>query len=86
MMNRTAEGRDRLAKLDAAPEAVRDSLPVGDPQSHYRRHEERPFTAEQRPATTILIGNLTPKHETLIRAVFERNGFRIASLPEPTKS
>jgi predicted nucleotide-binding protein (sugar kinase/HSP70/actin superfamily) len=53
--------------------------------THYRRPKERPFTVDERPETTILIGNLTPKHEALLRAVFERNGYRIASLPEPTK-
>ena len=56
-----------------------------DVRTHYHRIEERPFTADERSETTILVGNLTPKHETLLRAVFQRNGFRIASLPEPTK-
>ncbi|MEJ2720951.1 MAG: hypothetical protein P8181_07390 [bacterium] len=53
--------------------------------AHYRRPKETPFKRNQRGDTTILFGNLTPKHEVLLRAVFERSGFRITSLPEPTK-
>jgi len=52
---------------------------------HYRRPHERPFTAEERTGTTILVGGLTQKHEALLRAVFERNGFRMKSLPDSTK-
>jgi len=52
---------------------------------HYRRLEERPFTADQRAKTTILFGNLTPKHEAFAKAVFERVGFRMQNLPAPTK-
>jgi predicted nucleotide-binding protein (sugar kinase/HSP70/actin superfamily) len=57
----------------------------GSLEGHYRRIPERPFTAEERATTTLLVGNLTRKHEALIRAVFQRNGFLIESLPDPTK-
>ena len=53
---------------------------------HYRRPRELPFTAQQRNSTTVLFGNLTPKHERLIKAVFDGNGYRFLSLPVPTKS
>ena len=53
---------------------------------HYRRPREIPFTAEQRSSTTVLFGNLTPKHERLIKAVFDGNGYRFMNLPVPTKS
>jgi predicted nucleotide-binding protein (sugar kinase/HSP70/actin superfamily) len=73
---RVEEERRRLlreAGLDAAP-------------AHYRRLPERPFTAEERDRTTILFGNLTPKHEAFIQAVFQGCGYRCESLPTPSKS
>lgn len=51
---------------------------------HYRRPAERPFTAAERATTTILFGNLTPKHEAFIKAVFERSGYQCVNLPLPT--
>ena len=51
--------------------------------SHFRRPEEKPFTADQRAATTILIGGLTWKHEQLMKAVFEGGGYRCETLPNP---
>ena len=53
---------------------------------HYRRPEEGPFTAQERPNTTILFGNLTPKHEDFIKAVFQGAGYRFQNLPQPDKS
>jgi predicted nucleotide-binding protein (sugar kinase/HSP70/actin superfamily) len=52
---------------------------------HYKRPVERPFTAAERSTTTILFGNLTPKHEAFIRAVFERSGYKCVNLPLPTR-
>jgi predicted nucleotide-binding protein (sugar kinase/HSP70/actin superfamily) len=52
---------------------------------HYLRTPERPFTVEQRPNTTILFGNLTPKHEDLIKAVFLGEGYKFENLPLPTR-
>ncbi len=53
---------------------------------HFRRPAERPFTADERARTTILFGNLTPKHEAFIRAVFRGSGYLCENLPTPTKS
>jgi predicted nucleotide-binding protein (sugar kinase/HSP70/actin superfamily) len=50
---------------------------------HFRRPVERPFTADERGRVTILFGGLTWKHEVLLRAVFERNGYRCAVIPAP---
>jgi predicted nucleotide-binding protein (sugar kinase/HSP70/actin superfamily) len=50
---------------------------------HYRRPNERPFTAEERDAVTILIGGLTPKHEAFIQAVFQGSGYNCEILPNP---
>jgi predicted nucleotide-binding protein (sugar kinase/HSP70/actin superfamily) len=54
--------------------------------SHYRRLEERPFTAKERSRTTVLFGNLTPKHEEFIKAVFQGAGYRFQNLPQPDKT
>ena len=89
-MNRREETR-KCRRTPIADSGPAPDVPFGGRphlsrfRAHYRRPEERPFTADERSMTTILIGNLTPKHEALLRAVFERNGYRIESLPEPTK-
>lgn len=61
------------------------SQPAGHPSSHYRRLAERPFTAEERDSTTILFGNLTTKHEELIKAAFQGAGYHFKNLPQPTR-
>lgn len=50
---------------------------------HFHRPLERPFTADERERVTILFGGLTWKHEELLRAVFERAGYRCDALPAP---
>jgi predicted nucleotide-binding protein (sugar kinase/HSP70/actin superfamily) len=70
---RLAEARERLerrAGLTCAPTV------------HYRRQEERPFTAEERDRVTILIGGLTTRHEELIKAILEACGHRCEPLPQ----
>jgi predicted nucleotide-binding protein (sugar kinase/HSP70/actin superfamily) len=70
---RVAEARERLerrARLAATPTI------------HYRRQEERPFTAEERDRVTILIGGLTTRHEELIKAILEACGHRCQPLPQ----
>lgn len=52
---------------------------------HYRRPNERPFTASERENVTILFGGLTWKHERMIEAVLRGNGYRCKGLPEPTR-
>ncbi len=71
---RLAAERARLASLHG----------VGaSPLSHFRRPAERRFTAAERQRVTILFGGLTWKHEELLRAVFERSGYRCDVLPSP---
>ncbi|MCX7602493.1 MAG: hypothetical protein N2036_00310, partial [Bryobacteraceae bacterium] len=53
---------------------------------HYRRPEALPFTPEERASTTILFGNLTPKHDALIEAVFRGSGYLCRALPTPSRS
>ena len=53
---------------------------------HYRRPDERPFTAEERDKVTILIGGLTRKHERFIQAVFQGSGYRCELLPIPDQA
>lgn len=52
----------------------------------YRRPEPRSFTPEERSTTTILFGNLTPKHDALIEAVFQGSGYLCRALPTPTRA
>lgn len=51
--------------------------------AHFRRPEERPFTASQRPHTTILFGGLTLAHEEIVRIAMDRLGYRLEPLPCP---
>ena len=51
----------------------------------YKRLPENPFLPEERDATTILFGTLTPKHEAFIRAVFRGAGYKCENLPMPTR-
>jgi predicted nucleotide-binding protein (sugar kinase/HSP70/actin superfamily) len=50
---------------------------------HYHRPLERPFTADERERTTILVGGLTYTHERLLEAVFHACGYRCRRLPTP---
>lgn len=54
-------------------------------KSHYLRPQVKPFLADERETTTILFGNLTPKHDALIEAVFRGAGYRCQALPTPTR-
>ncbi len=54
--------------------------------THYQRPALAPFTAQERSTTTILFGNLTPKHEPLIEAVFLGSGHLCQALPTPARS
>ncbi|MGO9434150.1 MAG: hypothetical protein ACLP00_07630, partial [Terracidiphilus sp.] len=59
---------------------LRREMGLGD-TFHFRRPVERPFLAHERDRVTILFGGLTWKHEELIRAVFQGNGYRCDRLP-----
>jgi len=48
---------------------------------HFRRPQERAFLSHERGKVTILFGGLTWKHEALIKAVFQGNGYRCENLP-----
>lgn len=72
LMKQVATERERLR---------RDAGLTGHEQ--FRRPVERPFLAHERGKVTLLFGGLTWKHEALIRAVFEGNGYRCATLPNP---
>ena len=50
---------------------------------HFKKPEEKPFTASQRHHTTILFGGLTWKHETLIHGALEGLGYKCEAIPTP---
>lgn len=49
--------------------------------AQYRLPRERPFAQSERGQVTIILGGLTWKHERLLAAVLERNGYRAECLP-----
>src|SRR5947208_11925210 len=49
----------------------------------FKRPVERPFTADQRPNTTLLFGGLTWKHEKLVHGALEGLGYRAEAVPTP---
>jgi predicted nucleotide-binding protein (sugar kinase/HSP70/actin superfamily) len=53
---------------------------------HFRRPQERPFTAIERETTTILMGGLTRKHDKFIEAVFHGAGYKCQALPTPDQT
>lgn len=73
---RSSGNQPREARRRTAASAVR----------HYRRQAYRPFLPEEAGTTTILFGNLTPKHDALIEAVFRGSGYRCRALPTPTRA
>ncbi len=73
------------AQLIAERERLEQAADLAQPPiRHFRRPEERSFTAEERPRVTILFGGLTWKHEKLIQAVFHGSGYRCETLPNPS--
>jgi len=52
---------------------------------HFHRPDETSFTADERAVVTILLGGLTWKHERLIQAVLQRNGYRSECLAQPDR-
>jgi len=53
------------------------------PVSHFHRPVERPFTAAERDRVTILIGGLSWKHDSLLKAAFQSAGYKVEVLPIP---
>ena len=72
LKKRLAAERQRLARAAGlqAPE-------------QFHRPVERPFVAEERGRVTILFGGLTWKHEALIQAAFQGNGYKCVVIPTP---
>jgi predicted nucleotide-binding protein (sugar kinase/HSP70/actin superfamily) len=52
-------------------------------REHFHRPVERPFVGEERKRVTILFGGLTWKHEALIQAAFQGNGYNCVVIPTP---
>jgi predicted nucleotide-binding protein (sugar kinase/HSP70/actin superfamily) len=50
---------------------------------HFKRPAERPFTARERPFTTLLFGGLTWKHEKLVHGALEGLGYKARPVPTP---
>jgi len=50
---------------------------------HFKRPHELPFTASQRPHTTIWISGLTMAHEHMIRGAWAGEGYKVESLDVP---
>jgi len=69
----------RLAEQRAK---LRRQAGLAEPQ-HFHRPKERAFTSEERNKVTILFGGLTWKHEELIKAVFQGNGYNCEMVPTP---
>ncbi len=74
VQERLRQERDRLRKELGLQEQKRE---------HFRRPEERLFTADQRNDTTVLFGGLTWKHEHLIHGILEGLGYKCEYLPTP---
>jgi predicted nucleotide-binding protein (sugar kinase/HSP70/actin superfamily) len=53
--------------------------------AHFRRPEERLFTKEQRPHTTVLFGGLTWKHERILQGSIAGLGYKVMPLPNADK-
>lgn len=52
-----------------------------DPIEHFKRPVENTFTEDQREATTILLGGLSPRHDRLIEASVQALGYDCKALP-----
>ncbi len=73
--------------ITRAPKTMFMGYPmVYDPRvQHFHRPDEASFTADEREEVTILLGGLTWKHEHLIQAVLQRNGYRSECLAQPDR-
>lgn len=72
LKKRLAAERQRLARAAGL-----------QPPEQFHRPVERPFVAEERGRVTILFGGLTWKHEALIQAAFQGNGYKCVVIPTP---
>jgi len=53
---------------------------------HFKRPQERVFTARERASVTLLIGGLTVRHDLLMVAAVEGLGYRVQALAVPAKA
>jgi predicted nucleotide-binding protein (sugar kinase/HSP70/actin superfamily) len=66
---------------------LEEAVPMGEKAlenvriQHFRRPTERPFTADQRGRTTVLLGGLSPRHDRLVEASLQGLGYRCTALP-----
>ncbi|HYY69618.1 MAG TPA: hypothetical protein VE734_07790 [Terriglobales bacterium] len=74
IQQRVAEERARLE---------REAGIVHKQLHHFHKPIERPFTADQRPRTTLLFGGLTWKHEKLVHGAIEGLGYKCEVVPTP---
>jgi predicted nucleotide-binding protein (sugar kinase/HSP70/actin superfamily) len=74
IQRRLQEERERVARELGIEEVERE---------HHHRPVERPFTASQRPHTTVLFGGLTWKHEKLTHGALKGLGYQPEPLPCP---
>ena len=71
-------------RLDRERARLARELGIEDlPAGRHERPAEHPFTASQRPHTTVLYGGLTWKHERLIHGALLGLGYKPEALPVP---
>ena len=63
--------------------ATRESVEPTHGRQQFRRPVERPFTADQRAHTTLLLGGLSPQHDKLVEAMARSLGYGCQALPAP---
>ena len=74
IQQRVAEERARLEK---------EAGIVHKEVHRFHKPIEHPFTADQRPRTTLLFGGLTWKHEKLVHGAIEGLGYKCEVVPTP---
>ncbi|MFI5403584.1 MAG: activator of (R)-2-hydroxyglutaryl-CoA dehydratase [Planctomycetota bacterium] len=81
----TASEREQVIRRRVDEERARRLGEAGliDRPDHFRRPVEHPFTAAQKPHTTILISGLTVKHERLVLGTLEGFGYLCERLATP---
>ncbi|HUX68396.1 MAG TPA: hypothetical protein VMV31_12990 [Terriglobales bacterium] len=79
-----AEARQQEIASRLAEERRRLRQEAGlEPRAQFHRPQERAFTGAERDRVTILFGGLTWRHERLIQAAFQANGYQCVVLPVP---
>ena len=63
------------AQVEQERKRLLEDAGLADRTTHFERPMERPFTAEQRGTTTILVSGLTIKHEEFVLGCLEGLGY-----------